>query len=275
MKNQAMTAAICLLLANCFVDSTGTGTYSPPPPSSGSGGEGMPKGDAFPPGAIAHFRKVACPADWEFFPAAHGRAIIASSEGLPRGTLLGEPLAKGEDRQHEHSMTAMVEVPVTNIAGIEGGGNDGMTPAETYTLTTNSGPAFSGVPYMRLLTCKKRDVPLLNGLPLPPKLNAYFDLDTCPPGWKPAAVAEGRLVVGRPPKAPADLPFGGKNITSPERPTHSHTFESTFDTNPHGVALASGCCGKFGQNGTLAVGGETDPAAVDIPMIALLHCEKD
>ena len=275
MKNQAMTAAICLLLANCSVDSTGTGTYSPPPSSSGSGGEGMPTADAFPPGAIAYFRKVACPADWEFFPAAHGRAIIASSAGLPRGTLIGEPLAKGEDRQHEHSITAMVEVPVTNIAGIEGGGNDGMTPSGTYTLTTISGPALSTVPYMRLLTCKKRDVPLLNGFPLPAKLNAYFDLDTCPSGWKPAIAAEGRLVVGRPPKAPADLPFGGKSITSPEAPTHSHTFEAMFDTNPHGVALVSGCCGKFGKNGTLTVGGETDPAAVDIPMIALLHCEKD
>ncbi len=275
MKNQAMTAALCLLLANCFVDTTGTGTYSPPSTGSGSGGEGMPKGDVFPPGAIAYFRKIACPADWEFFPAAQGRTMIAASEGLPRGTLMGEPLAKGEDRQHEHALTAMVDVPVTEIAGIEGGGNDGMTPAGTYSLTTNSGPAFSGVPYMRLLTCKKRDVPLSNGSPLPSKLNAYFDLDTCPSGWKPVTVADGRLVVGRPPKAPADLPFGGKSITSSEPPAHSHTFEATFDTSPHGVALASGCCGKFGQNGTLTVAGETDPAAVDIPMIALLHCEKD
>ncbi len=274
MKPQAMTAAFCLLLANCFVD-TGTGTYSPPPSSSGSGGDGTAAADSFPPGAVAYFRKVACPADWEFFPAAHGRAIIASSEGLPRGTLIGEPLAKGEDREHEHSITAMADVAVTEIAGIEGGGNDGMTPAGTYSLTTISGPAISGVPYVRLLTCKKREMPSLNGLPLPTKLNTYFDLDTCPSGWKPATVAEGRLVVGRPSNAPADLPFGGKSITSPEPRTHSHTFEATFDTIPHGVALASGCCGKFGKNGTVTVGGETDPAAVDIPMIALLHCEKE
>lgn len=275
MKTQAMTAAFCLLLIHCSVDSTGTGTYSPPPTGSSSGGDGTPKGDAFPPGAIAYFRKVACPVDWEFFPAAHGRAIIASSEGLPRGTLIGEPLAKGEDREHEHSITAMVDLPVAEIAGIEGGGNDGMTPAGMHSLATISGPALSNVPYMRLLTCKKREMPAVNSLPLPARVHSYFDLDMCPSGWKPAVVAEGRLVVGRPSNAPADLPFGGKSITTPELPTHSHTFETTFDTSPHGVALASGCCGKFGQNGTVAVSGETDPAAVDIPMIALLHCEKE
>jgi hypothetical protein len=103
----------------------------------------------------------------------------------------------------------------------------------------------------------------------------YFDLDTCPSGWKPATVTEGRFVVGRPTDAPADLPFGGKSITNSEPRTHSHAFESTFDTSSHGVALASGCCGKFGKNGTLIVAGEADATAVDIPMIALLHCEKE
>lgn len=275
MKNQVLTAAFCLLLANCFADMEGTGTSSPSSTSSGSGGSETPVGDAFPPGAVSFFRKVACPADWEFFPAAHGRAIIAASEGLPRGTLLGEPLAKDENREHEHSMTAMVEVPVTEIAGIEGGGNDGMTPAGTYAVTTISSRASADVPYMRLLTCKKREPAPANALPLPAKLHLYFDLDTCPSGWKPAVVAQGRLVVGLPSKAPADLPFGGETITNPDPRTHSHTFESTMSTMPHGVALVSGCCGKFGQNGTFAVAGETTPAAVDMPMIALLHCEKE
>jgi hypothetical protein len=275
MKIPATIAAFCLFLTNCVVESTGTGTHSPSSSSSGSGGEGISTGDAFPPGAVAYFRKVACPVDWEFFPAAHGRAIIASSDGLPRGTFMGEPLAKGEDREHEHSITAAVAVPETEIAGIEGGGNDGMTPAGSYTLSTISGPAFSGVPYVRLLTCKKRELPPANAIRLPAKLHTYFDLDTCPSGWKPATVADGRLVVGRPSKAPADLPFGGKSITSPELPVHGHMFEATFDTSPHGVALASGCCGKFGKNGTLTVSGETDPAVADIPMIALLHCEKE
>jgi len=274
MKNGALTIAMSLLLTNCFVDS-GTGTYSSSSSTTGSGGTEMPVGDAFPPGAISFFRKVACPPDWDFFPAAHGRAIIASSEGLPRGTLIGEPLAKGEDRQHEHSISTMVDVPVTEIAGIEGGGNDGKTPSGMYPFATISGPASASVPYMRLLTCKKRESAPPNALPLPAKLYVYFDLDTCPSGWKRAAVAEGRLVVGLPSNAPADLPFGGKSISTPEPRTHSHTFESTLATNPHGVALASGCCGKFGQNGTFAVAGESDPAAVDMPMIALLHCEKE
>lgn len=275
MRNQWLAFATSVLLAACFVDSTGIGTYTSPPTGSSSGGENPVVGDAFPPGAVSYFRKAACPDDWDFFPLAHGRAIIAANDGLPRGTLFGEPLEKGEDREHEHSMTTVIEVPETQIAAIEGGGNDGMTPAGMNTFSAISGRVASGVPYMRLLTCKKREAPDTNALPLPSKLHAYFDLDACPSGWKKVAMTEGRLVVGRPADAPADLPFGGKSITSPEMPVHTHSFESTFDTNGHGVALASGCCGKFGKKGSIVVAGESDSAVVDIPMIALLQCEKE
>jgi hypothetical protein len=103
----------------------------------------------------------------------------------------------------------------------------------------------------------------------------YFDLDACPSGWKRATLADGRLIVGLPANAPADLPFGGESITTSEPRTHTHTFESSISTNPHGVALISGCCGKFGKNGTFKVAGQTDPASVDFPMISLLQCEKE
>ncbi len=271
MKNHLLLGTVCLSLTHCVADTTGTNQ----PTASNSGGDGQVVGDAFPEGAVAYFRKVACPDGWDFYPEAHGRTIIAASEGLPRGTLIGEPLAKGEDREHVHSVSAMVEVPVTEIAGIEGGGNDGMTPAGTYSFATMSAPASPGVPYIRFLTCKKRDTAAANALPLPSKLHAYFDLDTCPSGWKTATVTNGRLVVGRPTDAPADLPFGGESITSSEPRAHTHAFETSFTTNPHGVALASGCCGKFGKNGEVAVVGQTDPASVDFPMISLLHCEKE
>lgn len=276
MKSR-FSSAFCLLLAGCALDSAGIGTFSTSSSSatSSSSGNGPPPGDAFPPGAVAYFRKVACPTDWEFYPAAHGRAIVATSEGLPLGTLIGDPLAKGEEREHEHGINIMVEVPQTEIAGIEGGGNDGMTPAGMYSLAAISGPASAAVPYLRMLTCKKRNDPPANVLPLPARLHTYFDLDACPAGWKKAQVAEGRLVVGLPKDAPADLPFGGDILSSPDKRAHSHKIESSFETNPHGVALASGCCGKFGKNTTITIAGETDAASVDIPMIALLHCEKE
>jgi hypothetical protein len=275
MKNQFLAGAICLCLAHCAVDTTGVTTTGSMPSSSSTGGDEQPIGDAFPEGTVAYFRKVACPDGWEFYPDAHGRTIIAASEGLPRGTLIGEPLTKGEDRVHVHSLNTMVDVEQTEIAGIEGGGNDGMTPAGAYSFATISGPALSGVPYIRFLTCKKRETPAATALALPPKLHMYFDLDVCPSGWKPAIAADGRLVVGRPKDAPADLPFGGDPITTSEPRTHTHTFESTLTTNPHGVALISGCCGKFGKNGTFPVAGQTEPASVDFPMISLLHCEKE
>lgn len=274
MKNH-YSSIFCLLVAGCTLDSSGVGTISTSSTTSGSSSNGPPPGDAFPPGAIAYFRKIACPTDWEFYPAAHGRAIIAATEGLPVGTLIGDPLAKSEEREHQHGINVMVDVPQTEIAGIEGGGNDGMTPAGMYSLAAISGPAPAGIPYLRLLTCKKHNEPPPNALPLPARLHAFFDVDACPIGWKKAAVTEGRLIVGLPKDAPADLPFGGDPLSSPDKRTHGHTFDTSFDTNPHGVALASGCCGKFGKNTTITIAGETDAASVDIPMIALLQCEKE
>ena len=273
--NLRSSSALCLLLTACSLDSGGLGTTTNSSTSSSSNGETPPPGDAFPAGAVSFFRKVACPTDWEFYPAAHGRAFVAANEGLPRGTLIGEPLVKGEDRTHDHGINVMVEVPQTEIAGIEGGGNDGMTPAGSYAFAAMSAPASADVPYVRMLTCKKRNDPPANALRLPSRLQTYFDLDACPTGWKKAPTAEGRLVVGLPSGAPADLPFGGDILSSPDERTHSHKLESSFATLPHGVALASGCCGKFGKNTTITVAGETDVAAIDIPMIALLHCEKE
>jgi len=274
MNYRGLTA-FCILLTGCAIDSTGSGTITTSSTTSSSSGDGPPPGDAFPVGAVSYFRKVACPTDWEFYPAAHGRAIVAANEGLPRGTLIGEPLVKGEERQHEHGINVMIEVPQTEIAGIEGGGNDGMTPAGMYSLAAISAPASADVPYLRMLTCKKRNEPPANVSALPARLHTYFDLDVCPAGWKKATVAEGRLIVGLPAAAPADLPFGGDSLSSPDPRMHSHKVESSFDTTPHGVALASGCCGKFGKNSTITVAGDTDAAAVDVPMIALLHCEKE
>jgi hypothetical protein len=275
MKNHCKIIPVFILAASCAVETEGIGTSTPTPQGSSSSSGNVPAGDAFPQGAVSFFRKVACPSDWEFYPPAHGRVIIAASDGLPRGTLMGQPLAIDEDRTHQHAVSAKVEVPTTEIAGAESCCNDGMTPAGTYSFAAVSGLATSGVPYVRLLVCKKMEIPTADALPLPSRLHMYFDLDTCPAGWKPTVTAQGRLVVGLPLKAPADLPFGGDAITSPEPRTHTHSFESTLVTSPHGVALLSSCCGKFGENGTFSVAGDTDPTAVDIPMIALLHCEKE
>lgn len=274
---QLLTVAISLVLVNCFADTSGTGTYSTPTVSSstGSGGTDTPIGDAFPPGAVAYFRKAVCPADWDVYPAAQGRTIVAATDGLPRGTLVGTPLAKGEDREHSHAISTMVDVPDTEFIGAEGGGNDGMTAAGMYTFATTSSPVLAGVPYMRLLTCIKHEMPPAKALPLPRKLHIFFDLEMCPSGWKPATLAQGRLVVGLPSKAPPDLPFGGESFTSSELRSHAHTFDSSFSTTAHGVALASGCCGHFGKNATVAVAGATELAAIDMPMIALLQCEKE
>ncbi len=272
MKNLWLMTTVCLVATSCIIDSTGTGTYAPPPTSTGGD---VPVGDSFPMGAVSYFRKLSCPTDWALYAEAAGRVIISASEGLPRGTTIGEPLSSAEEREHEHSISATVDVPEAQIAGIEGGGNDGMTPEGNYALEVLSGPAAASVPYVQLMTCKKTAAPGLNALPLPAKLQTYFDLDACPSGWKPTETAAGRIVVGLPPQAPADMPFGGEPIIGPEPRAHSHFVESMLATSPHGVALVSGCCGKFGKNGTYPLVGQATPASVDVPMLSLLHCEKE
>ena len=244
----------------------------------GSGGNdpnaNRPEGDAFPAGAISFFYRLACPFDWSVYPDAAGRVIIAANEGLPRGTLIGKPLSSGEDRVHEHGFSSSVTVTGLQFFAPEGGSNVGMTQPMPYPFTWTSEPTPAGVPYRQLLVCKKIAKPKVDVLPLPSKLHTYFELDACPSGWKPATGTVGRIVVGLPLGAPADMSMGGEPITTPAARTHTHAFSSTLTTSPWGVLTTLGIGAPFGQNGSYPFSGESDPAAIDIPMISLLHCEK-
>lgn len=264
----------CIVATSCGADSN---TQSGSGSGNGSGGNGpptgVPEGDAFPAGAVSFFYRLACPTDWSAYEDAAGRVIVAANDGLPRGTLVGKPLSSGEDRVHTHTLSAEVAIDSTLITAPEVG-NPVLTQPTAHTFTGTTDPVPAGVPYRQLLACKKTHEPSNEALPLPAKLHMYFDLDACPSGWKSATATKGRIVVGLPPQAPADMPMGGDPLTTPAPRTHTHVFSSSFVAPSHGVSALSGAGASYGKIGTYPIEGKSDPAAIDIPMISLLHCEK-
>lgn len=265
MKNHWAAVVISLIATGC---SDGPSTLS------GSSDGNGPHHDAFPTGAVSFFNSLVCPSGWTTFDEAAGRVIVAANAGLPRGTSVGEPLSSGEDRLHEHALSGSVDVPVVATKGSEPGPNGLFTAGGKYAFMGTSKPAPAGVPYRQLLVCKKTGAPSANTRPLPAKLHAYFDLDGCPSGWKPATATAGRIMIGLPQAAAADKPFGGDPITSPAPRTHTHTFSSTLVTTALGDPQSILALASIGTTGSYPISGESAAAAVDVPMISLLQCEK-
>lgn len=262
MKTPWVPLVVCFMATSCDVD-----------PGTPSGN--VPNGDAFPMGAVSFFNRLSCPPDWAAFDEAAGRVIIAASTGLPRGTAMGDPLSSGEDRVHAHGLSGSIDVPIVQSPGSQPGPNGTFTTGGAYPFAGTSMKTAAGVPYRQLLVCKKMAEPEADALPLPTTLHMYFDLDGCPSGWKQATTAEGRILIGLPPKAPPDMPMGGEPIVTSEPRTHTHTFSSTLAPASVGYPQSPcATCESVGGLGSYTFTSKSDPAAVDIPMIALLHCEK-
>jgi hypothetical protein len=272
MKTHVSIGLALFALSACVIDDSGTGVDSvitgPTDPAA--------QGDSIPAGAISYFKRLACPEGWEPYEDAAGRSIVPATEGLPRGATIGEPLAGGEERAHGHAIAASVDLPKVSYVGAAGGGNGGVGSAGMVTLSTTSAPASASIPYVQMLACKKTAEPGAGAAPMPSKMLMFFDADACPSGWTPAKTTAGRLLVGLPQYAPADRPFGAEPFTSAEPRTHTHTVTATLATSSHGIALASGCCADgYAQNGDYSIASDTDPTAVDVPVLALVQCQKE
>jgi len=159
--------------------------------------------------------------------------------------------------------------------GLAGGGNHGVAQAATVTLATTSDPASVGLPYVQLLACKKTVPAVPRATPLPARMQLFFDDVACPEGWKQVEATQGRFVVGLPKGAPADQTFGGAPLGSMGLVAHAHGNDVALVTAPHGIALASGCCGGgYAANGSYGASQDTDMAEPGVPYVELLQCEK-
>ncbi len=243
--------------------------------NGGGGGSTTSRTDAIPQNGIGFFQVPACPAGWEPFKAASGRAILPTIGAMPGGATVGEPLGSGEERMHTHSVKASFDLIDISYAGIASGGNTGVAKAGAISFMTTSNPASTGVPYVQLLACKKVAAPEAGVKPLPTGMQLFFDTADCPSGWKQTAATQGRFIVGLPKGAPADVAFGGEPLASAMPRVHTHTTDVSMTTIPHGIALAAGCCGSgYAKNATYMNSQDSGEGDASLPWIELLHCEK-
>lgn len=270
-----------LLLSSCATGDTignstiGSGGNGSSSGNGGSGGSANARSDAIPQNGIGFFQMPACPAGWQPFKAAAGRAILPTIGAAPGGSTAGEPLASGEERVHSHEVKGTLDLIDISYAGIASGGNTGVAKAGSITFTTTSDTASAGIPYVQLLACKKTASPEAGAKPLPTGMQLFFDAAACPNGWKQAPATQGRFIVGLPKGAPADVSFGGEPLSSAAPREHTHGNEVSLETTSHGIALAAGCCGSgYAKNATYSAIEDTAGADAALPWIELLHCEK-
>ncbi len=258
--------------------SGGDATTSSTSTGTGGGGGGATttatgKGDALPEGAVTFVQGPACPEGWGAYSAANGRVIVPLVGDDPAGTTHGTELANGEDRLHTHGVTATFKIGSVSYAGVVGGGNHGVGAAGDVAFSATSSAASTGLPYVQLLACRKVSAPTVKKS-LPSGMLLFFDTPACPIGWK-RAQTQGRLVLGLPKGAPADLAFGGNPLEPGETRTHTHATANLLTTSSHGIALASGCCGGgYAESGAYESKDDTTAGDAALPTIELLQCEK-
>ncbi len=134
-------------------------------------------------------------------------------------------------------------------------GNDAAPPPD-------AGPPDSGPPPV--------------GDSLPPSAVSFFPRSSCPVGWVPYTVADGRFLVPTIATYPGGLTYGTP-LASGEDRTHTHTFAATINVGSTSYVGSSfdGENGGVGTAGTQMVMGTTDPASTGLPYIQLLVCRKN
>jgi hypothetical protein len=243
-------------------DTTGSQTLPPAP-------------DSLPAGAISFFNAAACPASWTPFAEGKGRFLVPTIGADPPLKTAGEPLKDGEDRQHDHAVTAEAELTAVSFAGIAGEANHGVAGQQTAAIAAPAAKVSSGLPYVQLLACKKLGAPRAGAEPLPKGLLMFWNGATCPEGFSQPIATQGRMLVGLPKAAPPGLSFGGTSLKSAEVRKHGHEVGGSFTTSPHGIALASGCCADgYAKNGQYEYAGSTDEVGAGLPTVQLLQCQK-
>lgn len=231
-------------------------------------------GDALPYGAISFFNLKQCPAGWEPMTQANGLFTVPLVEGAGNAGISGTALIVGTQPSHKHDISASIQLPGTNFAGIAGCCNEHLADDGVKSWSSKTAESTTNLPYVELLLCWKATTPA--AAPAPPRgMLVYNGFLSCPPGWTQNLANQGRFVVGLPAQGTAGLSFGGAPLKPLEARTHTHDFEGSVQLSSRQVALISGCCADgYGKNGTYSYKGTSAESASDLPYIQLLQCEK-
>ncbi|MCO4773947.1 MAG: hypothetical protein KDA24_28195 [Deltaproteobacteria bacterium] len=113
-----------------------------------------PQTDAYPSGAVAYFDRPACPDSWSQLLEGKGRLVVGLTMfGDPLQTV-GTPLADGEDRTHQHTVSGSATVSSNPISGASGGSMYAAAGAHAITGgATDDGT--SGLPTVAAMLCEK------------------------------------------------------------------------------------------------------------------------
>ncbi|MGP1255239.1 MAG: hypothetical protein ACTS10_12555 [Kiloniellales bacterium] len=266
---------------------------SGPPASAQSGGSSSIGflGD-FPVGAVVAFNAVSCPEGWSPLTLAEGRVVVGTGVADGQAYALGDTggsalhqLTIDEMPSHSHPTDhGLLASDQTNTQGLgdswwrhPGTGTDYMV---TGTSVGGDQPHENRPPYFALLYCQKT-------LGTPAGAVVAFNAVSCPEGWSPLALAEGRVVVGTgmaDGQAYALGDTGGSalhQLTIEEMPSHSHPTDhgllQSDRTNMQGLGDSwwrhPGTGTDYMVTGT-SVGGD-QPHENRPPYVALLHCQKN
>lgn len=110
-----------------------------------------------PPGIVAFFGQAdsRCPAGFRVPQEASGRLLVGVTAADAVGKSVGKPLADQEDRTHVHAFTTRAELPYKSISAADGPNSQGAA-AKTYSDSSATAPAPSGLPFVQLTVCEKQ-----------------------------------------------------------------------------------------------------------------------
>jgi hypothetical protein len=234
-----------------------------------------PMGDSLLRDTVMFFNAMRCPTGWEPYNELTGRVVVATQMGAMGGEVQGVPLRDAEDRTHTHTINETFLVDAVSYVGIVGGGNSGVASADDPTLMVRSEPASAGLPFVQLLACRKSAEAIARVVPVPSGMMIYVAGASCPSGYSQPAMTAGRAAVA--------TPTGGDNLAAVGASSdqlasraHRHGVSAILRTTPHGIALASGCCGMgFGRNGEVTADAPSSEDDAALPSITLLQCQKN
>lgn len=245
------------------------------PRDSGADVPTVPMGDSLPRDTVMYFNTMACPTGWEPYNEAAGRVIVPTMMGAMPNDVRGLPLRDAEDRTHTHELNETFAIDSVSYVGIAGGSNNGVATADDPTMMVRSEPASAGLPYVQVLACKKSTNAVARVTAVPSGMLIFVAASSCPTGYTQPMATAGRAPVGTP-AAGTDLATVGPAYDDTASRQHHHGVTATLTTAPHGIGLASGCCGSgFARNDVVRAANPTSDEDGSLPTLTLLQCQKD
>lgn len=101
----------------------------------------------------------------------------------------------------------------------------------------------------------------------------FVDGQLCPPGWRPATEAQGRLVVAVSTGDTVGKQVGAE-LQNQEDRTHAHPFTATAELPYKPLASLNGSNRQGAAAGKYTSSGVSEPAPSGLPFIQLLACVK-